>query len=319
MSEKVTQKKQGKSRSKVAILLCTYNGQHFLDEQLDSFTAQTHPDWQIYASDDGSTDTTLQLLKERQQKLPENQLKILSGPAKGFVANFLSLTCNASIEADYYAYSDQDDIWEADKLERALCWLQSVPSNTPALYCSRTRLVDTENNEIGLSPLFSKQPSFANALMQNISCGNTIVFNNAARALLVETKKNLPITAHDWWAYILITGCGGLVHYDSYPSLRYRQHQNNLIGINPSIAARCKRIHMLWQGDFKSRNDRNIAALSTLAHLLTPENQQRLNNFIKAREQSLIPRLILLKRLGFYRQTHLGNLGLVTAAIFNKL
>lgn len=318
MSEKITQKKQGKSRSKVAILLCTYNGQHFLNEQLDSFTAQTHLDWQVFASDDGSTDASLQILKKRQQILPDNQLKILSGPAKGFVANFLSLTCNTSIEADYFAYSDQDDIWEADKLERALRWLQSVPSDTPALYCSRTRLVDAENNEIGLSPLFTKQPSFANALMQNIAGGNTVVFNNAARALLIETRENLPVIAHDWWAYILITGCGGLVHYDRYPSLRYRQHQNNLIGINPSIAARYKRIHTLWQGDFKSRNDQNIAALSTLTHRLTPENQQRLNNFIKARQKSLIPRLILLKRSGFYRQTYLGNLGLVAAAIFNK-
>jgi len=94
---------------------------------------------------------------------------LLSGqnitPAEGFVANFLSLTCKASIEADYYAYSDQDDVWESDKLERAVRWLQTVPENIPALYCSRTRLVDAENNEIGLSPLFSKPPSFANALI----------------------------------------------------------------------------------------------------------------------------------------------------------
>ena len=319
MSEKVTQKKQGKSCSKVAILLCTYNGQRFLNEQLDSFTAQTHPDWRVYASDDGSTDTSLQILKERQQKLPDNQLEILSGPAKGFVANFLSLTCNTSIEANYFAYSDQDDIWEADKLERALCWLQSVPSNTPALYCSRTRLVDAKNNEIGLSPLFNKKPSFANALMQNIGGGNTMVFNNAARALLAEAGENLPIIIHDWWAYILVTSCGGLVHYDSCPSLRYRQHQHNLIGMNSSFAARCKRIRMLWQGKLKSWNDQNITALLTLEHRLTPENRQLLENLIKARQESLISRLILLKRSGFYRQTNLGNLGLLAAAVFNKL
>lgn len=319
MSEKITQKKQGKSRSKVAILLCTYNGQHFLNEQLDSFTAQTHLDWQVFASDDGSTDTTLQLLKERQQKLPDNQLEILSGPAKGFVANFLSLTCNTSIEADYFAYSDQDDIWEADKLERALRWLQSVPSDTPALYCSRTRLVDAENNEIGLSPLFTKQPSFANALMQNIAGGNTMVFNNAARNLLIEAGENLPIIIHDWWVYILVTSCGGLVHYDNYPSLRYRQHQHNLIGMNSSFAARCKRMRMLWQGKLKSWNDQNITALLTLEHRLTPESRQLLENLIEARQKSLIPRLILLTRSGFYRQTYLGNLGLLAAAVFNKL
>lgn len=319
MSEKITQKKQGIPYPDVAILLCTYNGQDYLDEQLDSFTEQTHPNWQVYASDDGSTDKTLQILRERQQKWSTNQLILLTGPAKGFAANFLSLTCNLSIKADYFAYSDQDDIWETDKLERALHWLQSVPSNTPALYCSRTRLVDAENSEIGLSPLFTKKPSFANALIQSVAGGNTMVFNNAARALLVEAGKNLSIATHDWWAYILITSCGGLVHYDSYPSLRYRQHQNNLIGVNSSFAARCNRLRLLWQGNFKAWNDQNIAALHTLKHRLTPENRQLLERFIEMRQKNLVSRLISLKRSGFYRQTYLGNLGLLAAAAFNKL
>lgn len=319
MSENIAKKDQSASCPKVAILLCTYNGQHFLNAQLDSFSAQTHSSWQVYASDDGSTDTTLQILKERQQKWPDQALEILSGPARGFAANFLSLTCNTDIVADYYAYSDQDDIWDADKLERALGFIQSVPADIPALYCSRSRLVNTENNEIGLSPLFNKKPGFANALMQNIGSGNTMVFNNAARALLVEAGENLPITIHDWWAYILITGCGGLVHYDSHPSIRYRQHQHNLIGMNSSFAARFKRILMLWQGHFKTWNDQHISALRVLDHRLTPENRQIIDNLIEARQKKMISRLVLIKRCGFYRQTFLGNLGLIFSAIFNKV
>ncbi|OOV85920.1 glycosyltransferase family 2 protein [Oceanospirillum linum] len=319
MSENIAKKDQGAACPKVAILLCTYNGQHFLNEQLDSFSAQSHSNWQVYASDDGSTDTTLQILRERQQSWPGQPLEVLSGPARGFAANFLSLTCNTDIVADYYAYSDQDDIWEADKLERALRFLQSVPSDMPALYCSRTRLVDTENNEIGLSPLFNKKPSFANALMQNIAGGNTMVFNNAARDLLVEAGEGLTINIHDWWVYILITGCGGLVHYDRHPSIRYRQHPHNLIGMNSSFAARYKRILKLWHGHFKTWNDQHITALRTLEHRLTSENRKIIDNLIEARQKKMISRLILIKRCGFYRQTFLGNLGLIFSAIFNKL
>ena len=304
---------------KIAILLCTYHGQHYLAEQLDSFKAQSHSNWEVWASDDGSEDDTHAILKTYQQKWPAGRLSIHFGPAEGFAANFLSLTCKASIEADYYSYSDQDDVWETDKLERAVRWLETVSPNIPALYCSRTRLVDAENNEIGLSPLFSKPPSFANALMQNIGGGNTMVFNNVARALLRAAGEDTPVITHDWWDYMLVTGCGGKVFYDSYPSLRYRQHDGNLVGMNATWAARFKRMRMLWEGRFRSWNDSNIAGLRKLQHKLTPENRETLDRFANARQMSLIPRLLHLRRSGIYRQTLFGNLGLIAAAIFGKI
>lgn len=307
------------SQPKVAILLCTYHGQHYLAEQLASFAAQTHTNWAAWASDDGSKDDTHSILEAFQQQWPAGRLSIHFGPAEGFAANFLSLTCKADIAADYFAYSDQDDVWEADKLERAVRWLQTIPSHIPALYCSRTRLVDAQNKEIGLSPLFAKPPSFANALMQNIGGGNTMVFNTAARELLRQAGEGVPVVTHDWWVYMAVMGCGGQVFYDSYPSLRYRQHECNLVGMNATWGARFKRVHMLWQGRFRAWNDGNIAALGTLRNKLTPANRDILERFAKARQMSLIPRLIHLKRSGIYRQTLLGNLGLVAAAIFKKI
>ena len=319
MPEKDTPHVVNNGLPKVAILLCTYHGQHYLAEQLDSFQAQSHSNWEVWASDDGSEDDTHAILEAYQQKWPTGRLSIHFGPAEGFAANFLSLTCKANIEADYYAYSDQDDVWESDKLERAVRWLETVFPNIPALYCSRTRLVDAENNEIGLSPLFSKPPSFANALMQNIGGGNTMVFNNAARALLREAGEATPVITHDWWAYMVVTGCGGKVFYDSYPSLRYRQHDGNLVGMNTTWAARFKRIRMLWEGRFRNWNDSNIAGLRKLQQKLTPENRETLERFANARQMSLVPRLLHLRRSGIYRQTLFGNLGLVAAAIFGKI
>jgi len=305
--------------AKVAILLCTYRGQQYLAEQLDSFAAQTHADWQAWASDDGSKDGTQEILAKYQGNWPAGRLTVLQGPGRGLVTNFMSLACKGEIEADYFAYSDQDDVWEADKLERAVQWLSGISAGTPALYCARTRLVDTQDREIGLSPLFSKPPGFANALIQSIAGGNTMVFNRAARALLQDAGAQLPVVVHDWWTYMLVTGCGGQVFYDATPSLRYRQHDGNVIGMNDSWLARIKRLGMQWQGRFRQWNDIHIDALRNLEHRLTPENRAILKRFVELREMSLLPRLLNLHRSGIYRQTALGNITLFIAAIFRKI
>jgi glycosyltransferase involved in cell wall biosynthesis len=311
---------QGEERAgpKVAILLGTFCGQQYLAHQLDSFATQTHSNWEVWASDDGSTDDTLAILERFRENWPAGRLSVHAGPAKGFVSNFLALTCNSAIQADYYAYSDQDDIWESNKLERALLWLDSVPDGIPALYCARTKLVDSNNREIGLSPLF-RNPRFANALVQSIAGGNTMVFNNAARALLRQAGAQLPVVFHDWWVYMSVTGCGGKIFFDQIPALRYRQHDGNVVGVNSSWGARLQRMRKLWQGQHRKWNEDNIAALRKLENKLTPENRNILNHFAKAREKSLIPRLIHLAYSGVSRQTFLGNIALFVAAIFKRL
>jgi glycosyltransferase involved in cell wall biosynthesis len=305
---------------KVAILMCTYHGQKYLAEQLDSFAAQTHGNWELWVSDDGSKDDTHTILNAYVEKWgAHHKLSLHRGPAKGFVANFLSLTCKAGVEADYYAYSDQDDIWEADKLQRAVSFLQSVPKATPAIYCSRTRIVNFKNEDIGLSPLFKKPPSFAHALMQNIGGGNTMVFNNAARQLLRLAGDDVQVITHDWWVYLAVVACGGVVRYDPCPTLRYRQHSDNLVGSNVDLVARFVRIRMLWQGRFKALNDQHLCALERIRPYMTYQNKATLDEFRAARSKRLLPRLAGLWRTGIHRQTPLGNLGVWVAAIFKKL
>ena len=304
---------------KVAILLCTYHGQHHLAEQLESFAAQSHTHWEVFASDDGSQDGTHSILEAYSALWGSERLSVHFGPAEGFAANFLSLTCKANIQAKYYAYSDQDDIWEADKLQRAVAWLEQVDSKTPALYCTRTRLVDADNQEIGLSPLFERPPSFSNALAQNIGGGNSMVFNEAARRLLRCAGDDVAVVSHDWWLYLIVTGCGGEVFYDPYPSLRYRQHGANLIGMNAGWHARWQRIVMLSKGRFKEWNEIHIAAMERIRMKLTDSNQHVLSEFSKARQTWLLPRLVGMKRCGIHRQTFWGNVGLFFAILANKL
>jgi len=301
----------------VAVLLCTRNGDRFLEEQMDSIYAQDHSNVTVWASDDGSEDDT-NLILDRYRSLGEKDgFSIRSGPREGFVANFHSLIYCPDIQADYYAYADQDDIWEPDKLSYAIAALEDVPNDIPALYCSRTRVVDENGNDMDFSPLFEKPPSFANALVQNVGGGNTMVMNNAARELLRVACDSI-VVSHDWWAYILTTGAGGTVIYDSYPSVRYRQHDNNMVGHNSDWRARLVRLRWLLKGRFREWNNINTQALQQVRHLLTPENQSILDEFCTARKQWLIPRIWGVKRSGVYRQTLLGNLGLMTAVILKK-
>ncbi|MCP8466749.1 glycosyltransferase family 2 protein [Pseudomonas sp. ZM23] len=310
---------QHQSTSTVAILLSTYNGAAYLPEQLDSLAAQTCRDWVIYASDDGSQDDTVAILHDYQRRLGKERLVILKGPRQGFAANFLATLKHANGRADFFAFCDQDDFWEPEKLERGLSWAQRQEEDLPALYCSRTRLIDAEGRAIGYSPLFRRAPSFANALVQSIAGGNTMLFNARTAALLCLTPQHVPIISHDWWAYIVVTGCGGEVHYDEQPSIGYRQHGNNLIGSNSSVRDRLVRLQRMLKGTFRHWNDVNLDAISHLRHHLTSENQRILELFGNARRAPLHRKLQLISQSGVYRQTLPGNLGLVAATLIQRL
>lgn len=303
----------------VAILLSTYNGERFLEEQLNSLITQSHSGWTIYASDDGSTDGTLAILEDYRIKLGPERLTILAGPKQGFAKNFLSMVKNASIQADYFAFCDQDDIWLPERLSTAIATLQSIPNNQPALFCSRTRLIDEKGSPIGLSPLFSKPACFKNAIVQSIAGGNTMLFNNSARTLLANTHTEQTIISHDWWLYILVSGCGGHVHYSSQPLVDYRQHGNNIMGSNSQLIGSLVRIGKVFKGTFREWNDSNLMALSHFKERLTPNSLKVYEQFQACRNSHLFRRLVLLRACGLYRQTAAGQLGLFIATVLKRI
>ena len=302
-----------------SILLCSYYGAAHLAEQLDSIARQTVEGWSVRVSDDGSTDDTLAILKRYRSRWGNDRLAIARGPSNGFAANFLSLTCRPDIDADFFAWADQDDIWEPEKLQRALAWLQSVPPGVPALYGTRTLLTDGDDQPIGMSPLFTRPPSFANALVQCIAGCNTMVFNQAARELFIQASAEGDAVPPDWLMYLLVAGCGGRVHYDPWPSVRYRQHGRNLSGSNLTLRGRWQRARLLMGGEFRGWVDANLERLAQVSHRMPAHHLAVLDEFAQARQRHLPGRLIGFWRSGIHRQTALGNLGLSVAALFNKL
>lgn len=305
--------------AQVSILLCTFRGAAHLTRQLHSIAAQTFQDWRLFVSDDGSDDGTLEILKAYAVRFGPERMQVLTGPGRGFARNFFSLIERSDIRAPYYAFCDQDDEWLPGKLTRSVAALARLSDGVPGLYGSRSELIDQHGRPMGLSRLYRREPSFANALVQNFASGNTMVLNHAAMALLQRAGGSVDVSAHDWWAYLLVTGAGGAVIYDPRPTIRYRQHGNNLYGANHSLSAARVRVQKLLAGDFRRWNQLNVAALRRCESLLTETHRQQLAAFEAACEGQPLQRLANLVRSGVYRQTLDGQLGLWVAALSNRL
>ena len=303
---------------KVAILMGCFNGAKHISEQLESIASQTHLNWCLFASDDGSTDETIDILKAYQSRWGGDKLVIIMGPRAGFCRNFLTLATNPDIVADFYAFCDQDDVWKPNKIERSLSDLANHAKSIPALYCASTSFVDRDLNFIGLSPLPTEVPGFGNALFQNIAGGNTMVFSSALKKML-ERFGCVDVSLHDWWLYILATSTSGAVLYDPEPSVLYRQHEDNLIGKNNSLLSKVIGVKRLLCGEFKRSIDQNLAALERCPEMLTSDALQLLNSFKTARSGSLLCRLAMIHRYGLSRRSLVGLLSLYVAALFKKI
>ena len=291
----------------------TRDGARFLRAQLATIAAQSHRDWRLVVSDDGSTDETRAILAAFARRRGRGPGRDPRGPRRGFAANFLSLAGDPGIRADAYAFADQDDLWHRrptrprPRPPRGAAAGASGARRRAHPACRRGR------RALGLSPEFRQPPSFENALVQSIAGGNTMLFNAAAKRLF-EAVPGVTVVAHDWWAYQLVSGAGGTVVYDPEPMVSYRQHGGNLIGGNQGLRARAARLRLLAAGRLAEYTDTNLAALAVAAPLLTAEARAKVALLRRTAAAACSRRLTLLRRLALYRQTRAGTASLWLAA-----
>lgn len=304
----------------VCILMCTYQGEKHLTEQLESIRKQTYRHWRLFVSDDGSTDNTMSILRDFRSSLASGQMEIFCGPKKGFANNFMSLLLNPSIKGSYYAFSDQDDFWCDDKLSAAILNLTSLPENEkkPAAYASARTMVDEALKPIGSKKNRRLIPSFYNALVQNIAGGNTIVINGQMRQLLLEIGA-VEIVSHDWWVYLVCTGAGGIFYYDEVPHLLYRQHLNNAIGSKHSLRARLNTVRQVVDGQYRRWTDINVNSLTKAKWAFTNKNIIALEALSTIRNKRAYKRVFSMVRSEIHRQTRLGTAGLLLACLLNMI
>lgn len=307
----------GSSAACVHILMAVHQGEKYLPQQLASFSTQTYPNWQLWAGIDAPHTG-----EDHSREILNTGLKrptVLEGPMRGVAANFMSLMA-AAPGGEIWALADQDDVWLPHKLARAVEELNKHPLEVPTLYCARTLIADHRLGGLRLSPQRSRGPSFANALVQNIASGNTIVLNGAATRLIAAVIGETPTPViHDWWLYQLITGVGGQVICDDQPVLFYRQHSKNVLGANDCWRSRLARLRLIWEGVWADWTDRNIECLQSVFHQMTPQNQQRLITFSEARRSSVFRRVFQLRRSGIYRQRPAADGVMWLAAILGRL
>ena len=181
-------------------------------------------------------------------------------------------------------------------------------------------ICDDDLTPLRPSPLFKRKPCFENALVQSIGGGNTMVMNRAALDLIQDTAPRARgVVAHDWWAYQIVSGAGGVVIYDPTPTVLYRQHGSNTVGANDTLFAGLRRMRQVAQGRFRDWNDANLAALERSRPWLTGDAATALDHFQMARHGPLPHRLRSLRRAGVIRQRFRGTAALWAAALLNKL
>lgn len=214
---------------KVAVLMSTFNGQKYLNEQISSIIHQKGVDVYLYVRDDGSTDDTLKILRGFQADIKSIEAGTNLGPA----LSFMSLLYSVPDGYDYYALSDQDDIWNENKLQRAINMLES---HKKILYASNQICVDRYGKKMGLkySVNYEVDSTPIGIIRENSFTGCTMVMTNSMRKIICDkarrpSKSIFKLRLHDAWIAFVASLYDG-IYYDSEAFIMYRQHENNVVG-----------------------------------------------------------------------------------------
>lgn len=212
---------------KVCVLMSTYNGEKYLNEQIDSILKQKNVEVTLLVRDDGSSDNTINILQEYAKN---GKLSYYTGKNLKPAFSFLNLLKNAP-ESEYYAFSDQDDYWMEEKLEKAIEQLKKS-DNYLNIYFSNVETVDKNLNHMFVGRIEKKE--LASSFICSPAIGCSMVINNNMRKKIIEKNlddlnKNI---MHDGWIYRVGLAIGANVIYDYNYYIKYRQHENNVIGLH---------------------------------------------------------------------------------------
>lgn len=279
---------------RLAVLMATYNGEKYLKEQIDSILQQkTDVSFDLIVRDDGSTDATVQILEEYSQK---GLLTYHAGENLGAARSFLHLL-RSNLGYDYYAYADQDDVWNPDKLARGL---QAIAEEDgPAIYCSNTALVDDQLQSLGRNTHRALPTYNLVSVLCLASCaqGCTSVFNKALAQVIQEHDIPDTFIMHDSLITCLCALIDGKIVYDHTPSMQYRMHGANVFGMVTAkqsftrvIKSRLKEISTKPKvGMYAQAN----SILNTYADVIPQKNKNLCNTVIHS-EKGLGARLRLV-------------------------
>lgn len=285
-------------------MLSTYNGEKYLREQLDSFVEQScFEQVKVLIRDDGSTDDTIKILEEYREKYG---FEVLYGENLGVNGSYEVLLHSCDQECQYFAFSDQDDVWLPDKLAVAISKLEKCDETLPIMFFSLSRITDEKLNPIGISQEPICGVSFYNAMVQNVCPGHTQVFNRTVLRFLQGTNYE-EINVMDWWIYLIASGLGQVI-YEPRCTVLHRQHGENAVGYEMNsikkFFARVRRVltqnstKLTLQLECFRRNFRN---------LLSVEYRGELDAFLDS-QKTFFSRLSYIGQSKIFRQAKMENI-----------
>lgn len=223
----------------IYVIMCTYNGEKYIKEQVQSILDNTVNSWKIFIMDDQSADDTIKIAKEFQRKCPEKIFINCNQNQRGAIVNFLSHTYEIGLQMtndDFIMLCDQDDIWNPDKIQKTMNGMNELinkfGNDIPLLACTDATVVDDAMNIINQS--FHKMNNynihkldFSHLMMENKVQGCTILLNRSMALMLDRLPRKA--TMHDGWL-ALIASAFGKIKYIDEPTMKYRQHGDNIQG-----------------------------------------------------------------------------------------
>lgn len=277
-------------------MLATYNGEKYLEEQLESIVKQTYENWQLIISDDNSQDSTKQIINKYILLYPD-QIKYIDNKnehsAKG---NFINLFNNVE-ESDYYMFCDQDDVWINTKIEKFVARIEKEKyAESILMYCD-LKIVDQKLNLLQDSYLkytnnYPPNEDFKNFTLENHIPGCVMFFNHSLKEKIGKISNKCRM--HDWWIALVAAAYGKIIFIDETLNL-YRQHENNTIGVK-------KQNNMKNSTKIKNMKDFNKSILIQLKDfeekyaISNIEIKTILANSIKIlKSKNIVSKLLILK------------------------
>jgi len=242
---------------RVAVLMSTFNGESFIEEQLVSILAQEGVEVSLFVRDDGSSDQTCNIIKNYVESNKNIKLILGSnlGPARSFL-ELVRIAFNSGEEYNYYSFADQDDIWKSDKLSSAIKQLESEEADT---YYSSVELYSKDEKLNGYLKS-GKKLSKKEFMLRNNAAGCTIVFSSAIANLVARYNPNW-VEMHDSWIMRVTICTNHKIAYSKESHIMYRIHDNNTCGVSHGFVSNAK-------SSYLSLKNNNRIASSTAKELL---------------------------------------------------
>lgn len=292
--------------SLVYILLASYNGAQYIEKQLDSIIAQTHTNWCLLIRDDGSTDSTLSIIKKYENS--DDRIKIIdedkAAKGNGACQNFAHLMEAAVAQkASFIQFCDQDDYWFPNKVE---LMLKTIITTKSSMVYSDFLYADEKLNKLTESVQKAKSsfafPSFKNGIVQNHVYGCTMMIEGSLAKICLpipEVAEN-----HDYWIALVASGIGAKIYHLEESLMLYRQHSNNVTGSfkDHYILPRIERF--LFRSSILRKNElKKIDMLKGLG--------EQLNEKLTVTNKSLLD--------GFFNALKKGNISIILYCMQNKI